>query len=209
MPQELVTPAREGKFKFKWRQASSKQNLSRGHSVLNYKSVRQRIRFYSFSTIIVYLLHICYDTSVRAPNYQILFELGEKTRNSKGISSLYLSLYVHVQYDQHLPPKDFEETWEAPHLQDRVFLEVISSKARRDETILEIAFFLRKKYGKIQAPDGNWKLWVNLSAMLFRLKGDRLSWQERLGANGIDNVQYKQNMGPVPRPKSCKDGSRK
>ncbi len=44
--------------------------------------------------------------------------------------------------------------------------------------------------------------------MLFRLKGDRLSWQERLGANGIDNVQYKQNMGPVPRPKSCKDGSR-
>lgn len=198
MPQELVTPAREGKFKFKWwRQASSKQNIARAFdSAFVFIHLAPLSSIFYISAMIHLYVHPIIKSSLSS---------GRK-RGIPKVSRLSTFLCTYVQYYQHLPPKDFEETWEAPHLQDRVFLEVISSKARRHN--LGDCLFSSEKIWKIQAPDGNWKLWVNLSAMLFRLKGDRLSWQERLGANGIDNVQYKQNMGPVPRPKSCKDGSR-
>ena len=143
---------------FKWRQASSLavNKISRGQRKI--KVFRQRIRLYSFSTIILYLLSATYDTSVRAPNYQILFELGEKTRNSKGISVslpfFVCTCIVHTVLSTSTAKRFLRRLEKLPIFKIGVSLKL--SLRRQDETILEIAFFSSKK--NMENPRTWWKL---------------------------------------------------
>lgn len=171
---------------FRWRQAVN--NIYRSAS-----QFIQCIRFYSFSTIIFYLLsamihmiHLYVHPIIKSD-----FWAREKTRNSKGyLLFLTFSLYSYSTYIRSTSTyrqKILEGDLRSSPSWRRVFLKL--SLRRQDETILEIAFFSLKKKKKTENSkqlNGNWKLWVNLSAMLFRLR---------------------QNMEPVPYPNLAKMGT--